>query len=439
MNLARPDVQPRPSPAAFGGRAIDLLYTASAGPSETRPGLWLNQLQAAWYAGEHALARRVVDAAGALSAAALAPERRLCWHLFAALALSGGGGACARDLALHCAALRRLPDAGHASALAQAARLRHAGKRLAALRAFDGAGAAASRDGRHWLAALAWEQAAPLAGACGLHSAVGHYRQQAIAACRRAGADGRAEAWRRRWDADAPADKDDGAGGIGDIGLSIAHEINQPLAAVSLHAAAARKWLCREQPDIARALASLTLIDAAGRHAGDIVRSVQQLATRCHHDRVPVPVDQAIAAALQLLRRPLRRHGIALELALGLGDCMIHASRVQLQQVVTNLVTNAIEALSGHAGPARRIEVRSRRAGEDSVEISVIDNGPGIAPADRCRVFGSLFSTKPNGTGMGLSISLAIVRAHGGAIDHAPAEPHGACFRVILPLQSYTP
>jgi C4-dicarboxylate-specific signal transduction histidine kinase len=231
------------------------------------------------------------------------------------------------------------------------------------------------------------------------------------------------------------------AGRVGELGLSIAHEVNQPLAAISLHAAAARKWLHRSEPDIERALSSLSLISAAGQHAGDIVRSVQCLASRKAHEMGSVPMDQTIIDTLRLLRRSLRRHGIEVELALGLGDCAIHASRVQLQQVLTNLLVNATEALAGSGAdsPARRIRIQSRRCGEHEIEVAVSDNGPGIPPEHAGRVFGSLFSTKPNSTGMGLSISLAIVRAHRGHIDYEPCRPHGACFRFRLPVQCSHP
>lgn len=422
-----------------------------------------------------------------LATVALGQDGRRAVHYSAALQLAAtalalaqrqGGLQHERALALHaalvsplasslmpslmpsCAAPGPAPDpAGHYGTLAEAARARHAGRRLEALGGFESAAAGASRDGQHWLAGLAWEQAALLAGESRLGAAMQHYRQQALASYGRAGAPGRIATLRRAWGEDgAPVNSPDSAAGalqaererilragsIGDIGLSIAHEVNQPLAAISLHAAAARKWLRRPQPDIERALASLLLISAAGRHAGDIVRSVQRLAARQEPEMGKVPVDQTIADTLQLLQRPLRRHGIEIDLALGLGECIIQASRVQLQQVVTNLLMNAIEALSGTRGraladrepAARRIHVQSRRVGADEVEISVADNGPGIAQQDRERVFGSLFSTKPNSTGMGLSISLAIVRAHGGHIGYEPGQPHGACFRFRLPVHA---
>jgi len=415
------------------------------------------------------------------------PQFERAQALHAALVLPFSASLCAS----FCAASGQAADSDHAGTLAAAVRARHAGRHLDALAGFESAGTGAGRDGRHWSAALAWEQAALLADQNGLGAATRHYRHLALASYGHADAGGRVAALRRAWGEDSAAIADgtaadatvaDGtvasstvatstateqaererilrAGSIGEIGLSIAHEVNQPLAAISLHAAAARKWLRRPQPDIERALASLLLISAAGRHAGDIVRSVQRLAARQDTEVGNVPVDQTIADTLQLLQRPLRKHGIEIDLDLGLGECIIQANRVQLQQVVTNLLVNAIEALSGsrahtagHDAPgdpaagdpaagdpaaeARRIHVQSRRVGSGEVEISVADNGPGIAQQHRDRVFGSLFSTKPNSTGMGLSISLAIVRAHGGHIGYEPGEPHGACFRFRLPVHA---
>ena len=345
---------------------------------------------------------------------------------------------------------------GAMARLAQAARKQHGGDLAGALRDVDRIGADAAACGRHWLAGLAWEQAAALALDCGLQGASRYYREQALSSCAARGAPGRAAMLRRAWCdgvgagrraarphlAAKAAPRDSAGHSVGELGVSIAHEVNQPLAAIALHTAAARKWLQKPQPNIERALASLEQIGAAGQHAGEVVRSVRRLALdqrQSMEAMEQVPVDAVIADTVCQLRRLLRRHAVEIDVQSGLGDCCIHASRVQLQQVLTNLLVNAVEALAGCAPGARRIALRSSRSGDTEVEIAVSDNGPGIAPEHAGRVFGSLYSTKPNGTGMGLAISLAIVRGHGGRIAYEACAPHGACFRVRLPLRCEGP
>ena len=177
-------------------------------------------------------------------------------------------------------------------------------------------------------------------------------------------------------------------------------------------------------------------ISACGRQAGDIVRSVRGLARREGEAAGTFALDAAVGEVVQLLRALMVRQNVQLETRLQLPECRIHASRAQIQQVLINLLLNAIEALAGVSGRPRRIVLESASAGPALVELRVRDNGPGIAPADRERIFDALYSTKPNGTGVGLSISRAIAQAHGGRIECAPAEPHGALFRVVLPVGS---
>jgi signal transduction histidine kinase len=428
------------------------LALASTANQEERFGHWLTRLQTAWYAGHHAAACHAASRATGLLSLLTPAAERLAWHTFAALAWSRSPETSAMEgIRRHAAALRRLafgnPSMCNAMAtLADAACERRRGNAEAALRGFEAAAAGAIEHGLHWLAALAWEEAALQSGESGFASAARHYQREALASYRQWGALGRIDYLQRAWNVADGSTSDELTGhataghgapiAAGEFGLSIAHEVNQPLAAITLHAAAARKWLRRPEPDIERALASLSLISAAGRQAGGIVRSVQRLATHQEIDMGDVRVDEAITEALQLLDRRLNKHAIDVDLALGLGGLVIRANRVQLQQVVTNLVVNAIEAFADdHVLPfQRRIRIDSRIGSDRHIEIAVADNGPGIKPADRDRVFGSLFSTKPGNTGMGLSISLAIVRAHGGHIEFEPCAPHGTCFRFRLPV-----
>ncbi|MFD0878015.1 sensor histidine kinase, partial [Massilia pinisoli] len=294
--------------------------------------------------------------------------------------------------------------------------------------------------GQAWLAALAWEGAAGLCAREGLAGALPGYRGLALDTWRAWGAHGRVRDLTVAWGT-VPTALDHAqqaraarADTVGELGIAIAHEVNQPLAAILLHAAAARRWLRRGQPDTARALEALEQISTCGRQAGDIVRSVRGLARREGEAASTFALDAAVAEVTQLLRALMVRQNVQLDTRLQLPGRHIHASRAQIQQVLINLLLNAIEALAAISDRPRRIVLESASAGPALVELRVRDNGPGIAPADRERIFDALYSTKPQGTGVGLSISRAIVAAHGGRIECVPAEPHGALFRVVLPM-----
>lgn len=219
-----------------------------------------------------------------------------------------------------------------------------------------------------------------------------------------------------------------------EVAQSIAHEIKQPLSAILLQAGAARRWLERPQPDLARALEALEQIASAGKRADDIVRSLQGLVQRRPVNAQPVQVDIALRLLLAEYEGALRRHRVDVRLALGLDECEVHADRAQLEQVAGNLIANAIDALAGISGRPRELCLSTRRLGATMIEISVADNGPGVPPQHRADIFVPRFSTKKQGTGLGLSISMAIAAAHGGHLDYQPNLPHGALFRFVLPL-----
>jgi signal transduction histidine kinase len=415
-------------------------------------GCWLGCLLATWLRGDMTAAGAALAAAGQLVTPVTPPCELLPYHLFGALTLArlhDVPGATA-DLRAHRRALqawaRRAPDvAGAMALLARAAEQDAAGARTSnpgALTAYERAAAQARTAGQGWLAALAWEGAAGLCARHGLAGALPGYRKLALEAWRDWGAHGRVRGLMQSWDA-APATPDPDqqtraarAGTVGELGITIAHEVNQPLAAILLHAAAARRWLRRGQPDTTRALEALEQITACGRQAGDIVRSVRGLARREGEATSLFALDAAVGEVAQLLRALMVRQNVLLETRLLLPERQIHASRAQIQQVLINLLLNAIEALAGVSGRPRRIVLESAPAGPALVELRVRDNGPGIAPADRERIFDALYSTKPHGTGVGLSISRAIVEAHGGRIECTAAEPHGALFRVVLPVRT---
>ena len=411
-------------------------------------GCWLGCLQAAWLRGETGAARAALAAARQLVTPVTPPCELLAYHLFGALTLARLAGVAGATAALraHRRALqtwaRRAPDVAGAMALLAHAAEQDAAGGARALTAYERAAAQAQTSGQVWIAALAWEGAAGLCARHGLAGALPGYRKLALDAWRDWGAHGRVRDLMQAWDA-VPGTPDHDqqtraarAGTVGELGITIAHEVNQPLAAILLHAAAARRWLRRGQPDTTRALEALEQITACGRQAGDIVRSVRGLARREGEAASMFALDTAIGEVAHLLRALMVRQNVQLETRLLLPERQIHASRAQIQQVLINLLLNAIEALAGVSDRPRRIVLESVPAGPALVELRVRDNGPGIAPAERERIFDALYSTKPHGTGVGLSISRAIVEAHGGRIECTAAEPHGALFRVVLPVRS---
>lgn len=440
-------------------------------------GTQVARLQLAYYSGMRSEAGSAAAAAvaAALGTALAAPADLLCYHLFAMLALAWDAApqqhhaARWHRAALDAAAARCPENAGAMAALAGAVDLAGAGDVAGGLRGYEAAAALAAAHGQTWLAALGWELAAALCQQAGFQAALPAYRRRALMAWHGCGAHGRVAQLCRGWNRDSassegvpgaaagwpcaqerredpgyPSSQDSQdemrrvarAGTVGELGVSIAHEVNQPLAAILLQAAAARRWLRRPRPDLDKALDALEQIAVSGRRAGDIVRSVQGLARRHATGLTVFPVDAALDEALRLLSRSLRKHGVRAELALDLAGCQLHANRPQLQQVVINLLLNAIDALAVVEGRERHIVLASRRLEAGTIEISVADNGPGVAPRDRAQIFDALFSTKPNGTGVGLSISRAIAEAHGGHIAFRPRSPHGALFALVLPADA---
>jgi signal transduction histidine kinase len=425
-------------------------FLPTLAPEAMRFGCWLGILQATWLRGQIGAARAALAAARPLVTPLTLPCELLPYHLFGALTLARLRGipGVAAQLRAHRRALqawaRRSPDAAGAMALLAHAAEQDAGGGARALAAYERAAALARAHGQVWIAALAWEGAAGLCGRQGLAGALPAYRRLALDAWRDWGAHGRARDLMQAWDA-VPATRDRDqqtraarAGTVGELGVAIAHEVNQPLAAILLHAAAARRWLRRGEPDTARALEALEQISTCGRQAGDIVRSVRGLARREGEAASTFALDAAVAEVAQLLRALMVRQNVQLDTRLQLPEHQVHASRAQIQQVLINLLLNAVEALATVSGRPRRIVLESAPAGPGLVELRVRDNGPGIATADRERIFDALYSTKPHGTGVGLSISRTIVHAHGGRIEYAPAEPHGALFRVVLPVRTAT-
>lgn len=219
---------------------------------------------------------------------------------------------------------------------------------------------------------------------------------------------------------------------LGVYAASLAHEINQPLAALAANAEAAFRWLTREPPDMNRALEAVKRSERDARRASDIVGRMRAMVTKGAENVTEFSLHDAIREIVSLTRAEQRRTHVDAKLELSTADLLVSGDRIQIQQVVLNLLLNALEAMADTPAESRRLYVRSALADNGDIQVEVEDRGCGIDPATADRIFDRLFTTKSGGTGLGLAISKSIVEAHGGRIWVEPAEPHGAIFRFQL-------
>jgi C4-dicarboxylate-specific signal transduction histidine kinase len=218
---------------------------------------------------------------------------------------------------------------------------------------------------------------------------------------------------------------------MGAMTASIAHEVNQPLAAIVANANAALRWMARTPPDVAEARESLEQIVREGQRAADVIQSVRSMFKSKELARTSVDLNQLIHEVLALVQGTFKKHGVVVCTELDEALIPVTGNRVQLQQVLFNLVTNAIEALELVAD--RRVLVKSELESGGGVRVTVEDCGSGIDPQVIDQVFTSFFTTKTDGMGMGLSICQAIIESHGGRLWASPSATRGAVFRFTLP------
>jgi PAS domain S-box-containing protein len=224
---------------------------------------------------------------------------------------------------------------------------------------------------------------------------------------------------------------------LGQLTTSIAHEVNQPLAAVVTNGEACLRWLRRPAPVVTEAVDSVERMIANARRASDVVARLRALARRDAPSLEPIGVNEVILQALDLIERELSGLGVRLERQLAANLPSVMGDRVQLQQVVINLAMNAAQAMA-ESGPVRALTVSTQslesEAGIYAIEVDLRDRGAGIAPEDLLRLFEPFYSTKPNGMGLGLSISRSIIEAHRGRIEAIAHAEGGMTFRITLPL-----
>ncbi len=220
---------------------------------------------------------------------------------------------------------------------------------------------------------------------------------------------------------------------MGQLTASIAHEVSQPLAGILVNGGACLRWLQRDEPDIEEVRQSVARIVASAERATAIVRNLHALARREPPRRVFVDLNTVIDETVAFVRAELNRSGTFLELQLDRGMPQVTADRVQIQQLLINIVNNAIQAMSGHDDNGRRVRISTRRIDATQLGVDIADTGPGVE-GDLESLFNPFFSTKTDGMGMGLSICRTIMEHHGGTISVSNNSGPGATFHMTFPI-----
>ena len=220
---------------------------------------------------------------------------------------------------------------------------------------------------------------------------------------------------------------------MGEMAASIAHEINQPLAAIVNNASASLRWLGQDPPNVKRARSVLERVVGDAGRASEVISGIRGMLEKGSQERVQLDVNDLIREVLTFVRADLKHHGITVRAELAEEAPRMTGVRVQLQQVLLNLVANAVDSMAALEHRARVLTVRSQKIGDKDISVTVEDTGTGIAQSDLEHVFEPFFSTKPEGMGMGLSISRSIIEAHGGRITASPTRGGGTVFQVSLP------
>jgi PAS domain S-box-containing protein len=227
---------------------------------------------------------------------------------------------------------------------------------------------------------------------------------------------------------------------MGQLTASIAHEVQQPLSATATAAAAALRWLdAKPDANLDEARLALELIVSEAMRAGGIVSGIRNLVKKAPPRADRVDINEAVREVIELTQGEASRHEVSVSAILANGVRPVLGDRVQLQQVVLNLIVNAIESMSTHGTGARELRISTNVDTSNDVTIEVRDSGPGLPPVDVKRLFDPFYTTKESGLGMGLSICRSIAEAHGGRLKVSANQPHGAVFQLVLPRGGLEP
>jgi PAS domain S-box-containing protein len=219
------------------------------------------------------------------------------------------------------------------------------------------------------------------------------------------------------------------------MAAAIAHEVQQPLAAVVANANAGARWLDRPQPDLVEARDSFQRIAMNGRRAGEVIQSIRTMFPGSSQAGLPLDANELIRETIALLQNDLDAAGILVQLELAATLPRLRGHCGQLQQVILNIVSNAADAMRLAGDGTRVLRVKSGSLDAGRMMISIEDSGMGIDPMSIERIFDPFFTTKTDGMGMGLAICRSIVEAHGGALSVSPRTPQGSCFQIVLPTR----
>src|SRR6516162_4281772 len=219
----------------------------------------------------------------------------------------------------------------------------------------------------------------------------------------------------------------------GELSAAIAHEINQPLTGIVTMANAALRWLSRESPDIGRARDAMNKVVESGHHASDVITNIRGLFGKDTQEKAPTDLNKLIRSVLAVAYFDMRKHSIESQMNLNEQLRLVIGNEVQLEQVILNLVMNAIESMSLAAEP-RVLSIKSEITEHNGVHVSIADTGSGIDPANLNNVFKPMFTTKTRGMGMGLAICKSIIESHKGRIWVSAGAPSGSSFQFELPV-----
>lgn len=221
---------------------------------------------------------------------------------------------------------------------------------------------------------------------------------------------------------------------MGQLAASIAHEVTQPISATVTNAEAALHWLDAQPPNLAEVRQGLAGIVRDGYRAGEVIDRIRGLIRKAPSQKGRLDVNETILGVVALTRTEAQRNGVSLQTRLTEALPLVQGDRIQLQQVLLNLIVNAVEAMRGASAGTRELLISTAKDESNAVLVSLQDSGPGLDPEGLNRIFDAFYTTKPHGMGMGLAICRSIIEAHGGRIWATANVPQGADFKFTLPV-----